>query len=446
MKANWKFCIAALVGAACGFAEAGTRNASPDVVCRIESERGVLPANQTAKTVLKITLGAPPAPSGISRPPVNLCIVMDRSGSMSGAKMDQAREAAIAALRRLDSRDFFSLVVYDHEVETVVPARRADNLEWIEARIRSVDARGNTALFAGVSQGAAEIRKNLDSGCVSRIVLLSDGLANVGPSSPDDLGRLGASLRKENVSVTTVGVGTDYNENLMAQLAQQSDGNTYFVGNVRDLPRIFSAELGDVLSVVARQVRIVVECADDVRPLRLIGRDGRIDGQTVELDLNQLYGGQEKYVLLEVEVSPAEEGGERRIARARCEYENLVTRQSAVADGVSSVSFSRAEEKVQASLNAPVAKVVVLNEAAAAKDDALRLVDADRPEEAAAVLRSRSSSIRSVAAQIGDSSMEREAERLDQSAIQAELRQLPADLRKEMKASSFQLRNQQGAQ
>ena len=442
MKTKWSCWMMAALVCAAGM-NADARGRAPEVVCKVESDRGVLPAGQMERTVLKVTLGAPEAPRVKDRPPVNLCIVMDRSGSMAGNKIEQAKEAAITALRRLDRQDIFSLVVYDHEVETLVPAQRAENLEWIEGRIRSISSRGNTALFAGVSQGAAEIRKNLDDRYVSRLLLLSDGLANVGPSSAEDLGRLGTSLRKENVSVTTIGVGTDYNEDLMAQLAQQSDGNTYFVENSQDLPRIFAAELGDVLSVVAREVRIVLECTEDVRPVRVIGRDGRIDGQKVELNLNQLYGGQEKYVLVEVEVPATDEGKARQLAVARCEYENLLTRKPAVALGSTSVTFSRADDKVQASMNAPVVKVVVMNEAAVAKDDALRLVDENRPAEAASVLHSRSVELRLSGEKYADKDLLKEAEKMDATAAQAESGYLPAMERKDMKASSYQLRNQQ---
>ena len=444
MKPKWSsWMMAALACAACLGATAEAAKKTTEVVCKVESDRSVLPAGQAERTVLKVSLGAPDAPNVKNRPSVNLCLVLDHSGSMGGGKMEQAKEAAITALRRLDKQDFFSLVIYDHEVETLVPAQRAENLEWIEARIRSIEARGSTALFAGVSQGAAEIRKNLDDRHVSRILLLSDGLANVGPSSSEDLGRLGTSLRKENVSVTTIGVGTDYNEDLMARLAQQSDGNTYFVENSRDLPRIFAAELGDVLSVVAREVRIVIECTEDVRPIRIIGRDGRIDGQQVELSLNQLYGGQEKYILVEVEVPATDEGRDRQLAVARCEYENLLTRKPAVARGSSRVTFSRADDKVQASVNAPVVKVVVLNEAAAAKDDAIRLVDENRPAEAASVLRSRSVELRLSGEKYADPDLLEEAKKMESSAARAEQNNLPNDVRKEMKASSYQYRNQQ---
>ncbi len=264
------------------------------VACRVEIDRDVLPANGPQIAIVKVTLDAPPPPERIERPAVNLSIVLDRSGSMAGQKLEKAKQGAIEALRHLTPQDIFSVGVYDHRVETIVSAQSAGRVEWIENRIRRIHSGGNTALFGGVSQGAAEVRKNLNREYVHRIILLSDGLANVGPSSPEDLGRLGAALIKEDISVTTVGVGMDYNEDLMTSLSQNSDGNAYFVESSRDLPRIFAAELGDVLSVVAKKVQLLIECPEGVRPLSIIGREGRIRGRTVELFMNRLYGSQEK--------------------------------------------------------------------------------------------------------------------------------------------------------
>ncbi len=423
--------------------DAGARTVAPEVVCRVETDRGVLPAERTERTVVKVTLDAPAVSDARERPPVNLCIVLDRSGSMSGNKIEQAKEAAITALRRLGRDDVFSLVIYDHEVETLVPAQRAENLEWIEARIRSVRARGNTALFAGVSQGAAEIRKNLDERYVSRLILLSDGLANVGPSSPADLGRLGASLRKEKVSVTTVGVGTDYNEDLMTQLSRESDGNSYFVEHGGDLPRIFAAELGDVLSIVAREVRIVIECTGDVKPVRIIGRDGRIRGGQVELNLNQLYGGQEKFVLLEIDVPPTAAGKAREVVVARCEYENLLTRKRASASGRASVTFSRAEEDVQASVNVPVAKDIRLNIAGEVRDQAVREMDEGKLGAAAAYLRKEAEQMKQMADKYDLSDLKEEAAKMEMDARQVEKNDAPAATRKSMRTWSYQQYNQQ---
>jgi len=232
------------------------------------------------------------------RTPVNLAIVLDHSGSMSGEKLAHAKEAAIMAIVQLTPADILSVVIYDSEVEVLVPATKVSDPQTICQAIRRISAGSNTALFAGVSKGAREVRKFLDRGRVNRVILLSDGLANEGPSTPHELGELGASLIKEGISVTTFGLGLGYNEDLMAELSRRSDGNHAFIETPRELARIFNAEFGDVLSVVAQEVKVDIGFTN-CRPVRLLGRDGEIRGHTVFTTLNQLYGNQEKFVLLE---------------------------------------------------------------------------------------------------------------------------------------------------
>ena len=176
-------------------------------------------------------------------------------------------------------------------------------------------AGGGTALYAGVNQGAAEVRKNLDGEYFNRIILLSDGLANEGPSSPADLIRLGRALVKEDISVSTVGLGAGYNEDLMTGLAKEGQGNLYFAETSKELPGIFDAEIGDALSVVARHATLRIELEGGVRPIRLIGRQGSILKNRVEIEINQLYGGQEKFALLEVEVPAGKAKEKKNLAR-----------------------------------------------------------------------------------------------------------------------------------
>ena len=416
------------------------------VDCRVELDRAVLPAGRENTAYLKVTLDAPRAPERGERPRVNLAVVIDKSGSMRGDKIKRAKEAAIEAVRRLNPDDLFSLVVYDTAVETVIPAQRAANIEQLEARIRGVHTSGNTALFAGVSQGGAEIRKHLDTDYVHRIILLSDGLANVGPSDPGDLRRLGAAFVKEGISVTTVGVGTDYNEDLMAGLAETSDGNTYFVESSRDLPRIFAAELGDVLSVVAKKVRITIECPDGVTPLRIIGRDGRIRGNTVELRLNQLYASQEKYALVEVRIPAGADGEERDIAVARVDYLDAFTGDAAQALGRSVARYSREEQTVRDSQNTLVQQAYAMNFGVMAQEEAIQLADDGQTGEAVQTLKNAVREVRELAFQNDDALLEQKAVVIEQQLTDLERNQgLTKFNRKSLRANSYQDKVQQKA-
>lgn len=439
---HWRLLAAALAFSA----TAGVAAEAPEITCRVELDRAVLPVRPKQTAVVRVTLDAAKAPAHGERPPVNLAVVLDRSGSMHGTKLEKAKEGAIEALRRLTAKDEFSLVIYDHNVETLVPAQSAANTEWIEARIRGVQSGGNTALFGGVSQGASEVRKRVERGSVNRLILLSDGLANVGPSSPEELGRLGAALMKERIAVTTIGVGTDYNEDLMTRLSQQSDGNSYFCEDSKDLPRIFAAELGDVLSVVASQVILRIEFVGGTRPLRILGRDGRLSDKAVEIGLNQVYGGQRKYVLVEVEIPDAKAGTEREVAVARCAYDNVISKARAETMGTARVRFSDDETVVVQSANVDVQNVLLVNNAAMAKDQAIALWEQGKQKEAVQLLRTESDKARSQAAQfnLGQPAAE-SVSSLSGAATRLENSGLSKELRKGLRTESYQDRNQQEA-
>ena len=264
------------------------------------------------------------------RTPVNVCFVIDKSGSMSGAKLEDAKAAARMGIDRLGENDIVSIVAYDSTVSVPLAPTRAKNGADIHRAIDSIRAGGNTALFAGVSQGASQIRRFLERDQVNRVILMSDGLANVGPSSPGELASLGRSLAREGITVSTVGLGLDYNEDLMAQLAMGGSGFTYFAQESSDLSRIFENELGNARSVVAQEVIIHIRCTDGVRPIRILGRDGVIEGQDVTVDLTQLYAGFENYVLLEVDLPATEAGATRSVAHVSASYRDLNTRQDGV--------------------------------------------------------------------------------------------------------------------
>ena len=445
-KKSWRMRIVALVGffavlsivvqADAGVSESGVK-------CRVEIDRAILPAGGSQRAVVKITLDAPPPPEKRSRPAVNLAIVLDRSGSMAGQKLERAKDAAIEALRHLGPMDMFSVVVYDHNVSTVVSAQHATNIEWIEGRIRQIRSGGNTALFGGVSQGAAEVRKNLGGNYVHRIILLSDGLANVGPSSPEDLGRLGIALIKESISVTTVGVGTDYNEDLMTRLSQNSDGNTYFVESSRDLQRIFTAELGDVLSVVAKKVHVIIECPGGVRPLKIIGREGRIKGRIVELSLNQLYGSQEKYALIEVEIPGGESGEKKDIAYVNISYENPFTQKRENSSGRVYARFSKDKIKVKKSANIAVQREYNFNLNALSQEKAILLSDKGKNKEAVSELKKSAQKLREVGQEHNDEELLKRAEEIEVQADQIEKEGMTKKYRKVLRTDSYQMKNQQ---
>jgi Ca-activated chloride channel family protein len=320
------------------------------------------------------------------RTPVNVAIIIDRSGSMSGDKIAKAREAAMMAVDRLNANDIVSVVAYNDTVSVLVPATKVSDKSAIRAGIERLDAFGSTALFAGVSKGADEVRKFLSRDRVNRVILVSDGQANVGPSSTSALAELGESLAKERICVTTIGLGLDYNEDLMTQLARKSDGNSGFANSSDDLVRLMKSEFGDVLAVVAQELSVRIDCAEGIRPVRVLGREADITGNTVRVLINQINAGQEKYVLLEVEVPATRASQTREVAAVTASYANMMTRSTDTLSATTSVRFTDSPAEVERSVNREVMIAVVTQTAVERNKLAVELRDKGRIEEAHAAL------------------------------------------------------------
>ncbi|MBL4889021.1 MAG: VWA domain-containing protein, partial [Candidatus Lindowbacteria bacterium] len=292
---------------------------------------------------------------------------------------------------RLGPNDIVSIVSYSSDVNVIVPATKLTDKEPIYTRINSLSTDGNTALFAGVSKGIDETRKFKEKGRVNRVILLSDGIANLGPSSPAELGELGMSVGKENISVSTIGLGLGYNEDLMSQLAMKSDGNHAFVEKPEDLVQIFEYEFGDVLSVVAQEVTITIECPKGIRPIRTLGREADIVGQKIVANLNQLYSEQEKYILLEVEVPAMKAGRSLKLAKVDVTYSNMLTNRTDTLSGSVRVTFTGSKDLVEKRTNVVVMAAVVEQIATERSKLAVELRDKGEIEEAKKVLNANAS-------------------------------------------------------
>lgn len=429
--------LAAAVAAACGAASA-------QVSCRVEPDYAVRLADRPGEAYVKVTLAAEKV-AAKNRPSVNLAIVLDRSGSMNGDKIVKAREAACEAIMRLDARDIVSVVAYDNRSEVIVPAQHVTEKEALAARVRAIVPGGMTALFDGVAAGAAELKKFRGQCEINRVLLLSDGQANVGPSSAEELGRYGALLMKDGVAVSTVGLGADYNEDLMTRLSQKSDGNSYFVEKSDVLPRVFANELGDVLSIAATRVQLKVRFGEGFVPVALIGRDGRIADGVVSIDLNQLYGGQEKYVIVKCDAAPGAAGSAREVAKAEVAYVDPASEKERTATGSGSVTYSADASAVDASVNRDVVRERVRNENALRLEEALRLADRGefKAAQRMAVLSASAAADAMKAVGGSDEELRREADSQAANISNLDSGNFSGSIRKKMKTESFQLMNQQ---
>ncbi|MCA9412386.1 MAG: VWA domain-containing protein [Candidatus Omnitrophica bacterium] len=402
----------------------------------------VLLANEKQTTFVKVGLTGFAMQSNEDRPPVNVAIVLDRSGSMSGDKIERAKEAAKMAVDRLSPKDIVSIITYDHTVNVLLPATKVTDNGYIKNEISKIQPGGNTALFAGVSKGAGEVRKFLEDNRVNRVILLSDGLANVGPSSPGELANLGESLAKEGMAVTTIGLGLGFNEDLMTQLAFKSEGNHYFVAEEAELAKVFNTEFGDVLSVVAQDVVVDIDCREGIRPIRILDREGNIDGQTVKVKLPQIYSNQQKYVLLEVEIPASEEGSTLPIANVSVSYNNMETKTSDDLSSSVSARFSGSRTVVKESVDKDVLVPAVRSIANIANEEAVRYRDEGKMEKAKEALISNQAYLQQQARELEAPTLFDDADENRQDAASLESGDW-AMRRKVITERSYQLRTQQ---
>ncbi len=325
---------------------------------KVDAELGgsVLPTTNPGKVYLRLSLKTLASSKREHRTPINAAIVIDRSGSMQGDRIVAAKEGARVAIERLSSDDTISIVAFNHNVDVLSPAAPLRSAQdTLKRAIDRLTADGTTALYDGVNEGGRQVEEFLSDRKVNRVVLLSDGLANVGPSSPSDLAELGRKLASHGISVSTIGLGLDYNEDLMQRLAAASDGNHVFVERPSDLKEIFDREFGDALSVSARDITITIECKLGFKPTRILGRDGEINGDRITLKLNQLQADNERYVVVELQAPSAHDEGGADIADVRVDYTDLDNEGApAHAAAQSNVRFSKSAKDVEDGVNKSV--------------------------------------------------------------------------------------------
>lgn len=377
------------------------------------------------------------------RVPINLAIVIDKSGSMSGQRIEKAREAAILAVNMLNENDTLSIVAYDSEARVIVPATKVDNkLRIIGLINENIYAEGGTALFAGLSKGIKQVENQLTKDKVNRIILLSDGQANIGPSSVDELSQLAIIAAKKNIAITTLGIGSDYNELLMSSIASYSDGNHVFVNNSADLENVFVHEFTDLMSAIAQDVVITIQLKNGVKPVRLLGRDGVIKGNEITVKMNQLFSNQEKYVLLEVIPDKGKVGQEKTLAQVDLKYDNLLENKTENETQEVRISYTKDKKMVDDAIHHDVVVETELQKVALENEKALELYNQGKRDEAQQLLRENGEALKAISAQSPTMSMS-DKERIENQARKnktlAESVQKP-DFSKTLTEEQFQLK------
>lgn len=263
--------------------------------------------------------------------PVNLSIVIDRSRSMEGQRLENALAAARGMIRRLRDGDTVSVVTYNTETEVVVPATLLDSRSRDDLlfSLRSIEAQGHTCISCGIETGLAVMGTRPG---VSRMLLLSDGEANAGIRDVPGIQRLAEQARARDVAVSSIGVDVDYNERMMFAVAQSSNGRHYFVENEAGLPRIFDEELDSLVRTVANRAEVELELAPGVELIEVMDRGFTRDGNRVIVPFGAFAQGESKTLLVRVRV-PRGDAGARPVAEVRTRWDDLTRDRAGSCDG-----------------------------------------------------------------------------------------------------------------
>jgi len=271
----------------------------------IQTDRALIPATPSVR-YLQVRVSAPPAPArtGDPRPPVDVALVLDRSGSMGGSKFSMARTAVQHAIRLLAPTDALAVVCYDDRVDTLLartPASAEAKALALD-RLAVTDARGATDLAGGWLQGAAELAADAPE-ARRRVLLLTDGLANRGLMDPAELDAAAQSLRAQGITTSTFGLGADFDEALLSRLATAGGGRFYFIEQASQIPDVFTSELGEALDIVARDATVDITAKEGVQCTLVNDRPAEAIPGGIRVRLGDLVADQEVTFVIAVRIT-----------------------------------------------------------------------------------------------------------------------------------------------
>jgi Ca-activated chloride channel family protein len=306
----------------------------------LRADHRLIRADARTRRHIVVGIQAPEALPEKGRLPVNLAFVIDRSGSMHGAKLARACQAVVTGVKALADRDRFAVVSYDDRVDVVVPSVEATPhiRERAAKAVSAVEARGNTDLHGGWLKGCQMVKGQLEAQAVGRCLLLTDGLANRGETDTEEIVRQCASWRDLGVVTSAFGVGADFDERLLRRIADAGGGNFHFIESAVQIGDFISSEVGETLTTNVREGVLVVDAGEDAAVESLNDFPCRREGAVWRIAFGSLSAGQKLEPIFSVTL-PAGEAGTSREVVVRVE-----DKDGSLGEASASVRFTWAAE------------------------------------------------------------------------------------------------------
>jgi Ca-activated chloride channel family protein len=364
---------------------------------RLDHELLAVEREHTIHCLLELTA---PSVAGTARPPLHLALVLDRSGSMGGPKLETAKACAGYLARRLAPTDQLAIVTYDDEVRLVHPLQDVGQAQLaLEHGIARIAAGGMTNLSGGWLKGVEQLRGVPGGGGPKRVLLLSDGLANEGVTDAPALVAMAHGAGDEGVATTTIGFGEGFDEDLMTGMADAGVGNAYFAPTHEEAPAIFAAEFDGLVSLAAQNLSVELCPGPDVQMLSVLNDWPLVQVPGgVQVQIGDTYAQERRRVVFELQVPSLAQLGVVTVAQAVVRYVSLgadvAAHELTVPVVVNAVS---AEEAAAAGPDTEVTEEVVILKAARTQDEARRRAMEGDGEGAVRLLRTAAAELKRVA-------------------------------------------------
>lgn len=390
---------------------------SPGVGLKMELNRQYYQSHRENTIYLKASVDTSSLPVEEHADPLNIALVVDRSGSMAGEPIEYLRNALVELLGRLSGDDWVSLTVFGSTAQTLIDSQKVASLVSPALLIQQIEAEGGAAPHEALNLAASQLRRNLAAATLNRIVFLSDGRATNGPRETDDFVRLTESLAREGISVTTIGVGEEFDEDLLKQMAELSGGEFYFTETGSELTEIFSDQIQRWGNIVAEDVELKIRFRNSVRPEEILGRDGEISGREVRVGLGHLVHNEHPFVLVSAHL-PGHLSflDQMIIADAELSYVPVdqETRQPVTVEASARTRFVDTMPLVWKSFNFDVVYSVIAHDIAESMREAIGFADEGEIERAVRELEGTYKDLRSLNYDLEDSVIELFMEELKQ--------------------------------
>jgi len=393
------------------------------------------PSGGALHLLLQVTAGAQPAGE---RLPLNLAAVVDRSGSMAGPKLAHTKQALQFLVDQVAPSDYLSVITYDDQVDTLLPSLHVVQKDGLKAELAQIRSGGSTNLSGGMATGMQQIATHATAQQVNRVLLMTDGLANVGVTDPDTLVGWARTWRERGLTLSALGVGDDFNEDLLVALAEAGGGNFHYIADPDRIPAIFATELQGLLQVAAQGLQLRVEVEPGVAVNAVLGYPPTGTPHAVVLNLPDIYAGEAKSLVLALAVAAPPANG--RLGRVTLDYLPAVAGLAPQTVTIDlTVGVTTDEALLTAPFNADVVKQVNLARAAMARDEAIQRADEGNLRAGAQALACAAEALRPMVAQ-GDAEATEQFAALQAQAQALQSEQYDRALRKRMRQESHQTR------